>query len=564
VAEIKQLTAKEVYAEYEAGVEYNTSIKLVDKVNVNERFYAGDHWGKINSSDVPTPVFNFIRKIADFQISAIKSRNTKIKYSAMYFGQSEEDKESLNTVSNTLTDYVTAICERMKMDSKNLEGLKDCVISGDLLMHVFWNDSLISYSPSGEKIKGDIDSELLDNVNVFPADKNEKDIHKQPSIIISYRQPIERVKEEALANGIKESELSALTEDENKDRQAGDMAQQESENLKKTTVLLKYWYESTTKTIWAIKTTENLIIKPQWDTKLTMYPIAHMCWRTRKNCFYGVPELTEVIPNQVAYNKLVSLQLLATMQFVAPKVIYNQSKIDKWSNKVGGAIPVAGNPNEVAKYLEPPTISTDTYRIQDSIKTNTQDCMGANDIVLGDVRPENTSAFVMMKETAMTPLENIQTRFYQYLEDFGRIILDFIKSYYKNPRVAVLTQGENEQYVTLNPELYKELPIRLKVDVGAGSQWTEISGVQTLDNLLLQDKITTIQYLERIPDGYIQDKSKLINELKMYEQPAKVKPEETNIPTGSITEADVMEVNQNENLDIETPEEIENLYIEQE
>lgn len=555
-------TAQEIYTEYDAGLTYNSSIKLNDKVNVNERFYAGDHWGKISASDVPTPVFNFVRKIVDFQISTIKARNTKINYSAMHFGATNEEIEKIHSLSQTLTKYVQALWERLQIDSKNLEGLKDCAISGNLITHTFWDSGITSYSPSGERIEGDINTELIDNVNLFPMDVNELDIQKQPSIIISFRKPLDSVKEEARKNGINEKDIESIAEDDTKDKQAGDMAQEENEGLKKVTVLIKYFRNEETGTIWAVKTTENVIIKPEWDTGLKLYPIANMCWRTRKNCFYGVPEITEVVPNQVAYNKLVSLQLLATMQFVAPKVLYNQSKIDGWSNKVGGAIPVSGNPNEVATYMSPPAISTDTYRIQDSIKANTQDCMGANDIVLGDVRPENTSAFVMMKETAMTPLENIQSRFYQYIEDYGRIILDFIRTYYKTPRIAILNERETEEYVTLDPKLYEDLPIRLKIDVGAGSQWTEISGIQTLDNLLLQGKITTSQYLERIPDGYIPEKDKLIAEIKALEQTGQARTpnmtEETMLPTGSMTEQDVMEENiANENLDVETPQEIE-------
>ena len=53
-----------------------------------------------------------------------------------------------------------------------------------------------------------------------------------------------------------------------------------------------------------------------------------------------------------------------------------------------------------------------------------------------------------------------------------------------------------------------------EVDAGASSYWSEISALNTLDNLLINGKIDTIQYLERIPDELIPKKDALIAEIK--------------------------------------------------
>ena len=44
--------------------------------------------------------------------------------------------------------------------------------------------------------------------------------------------------------------------------------------------------------------------------------------------------------------------------------------------------------------------------------------------------------------------------------------------------------------------------------------------MQTLDHLLQQGFITPLQYLERIPDGYIPGRKALINELKAQQEAA--------------------------------------------
>ena len=53
----------------------------------------------------------------------------------------------------------------------------------------------------------------------------------------------------------------------------------------------------------------------------------------------------------------------------------------------------------------------------------------------------------------------------------------------------------------------------LKLDVGASSYWSEIAAMQTMDNLLTQGKIDLVDYLERIPYGYISKKQELIYKL---------------------------------------------------
>ena len=50
--------------------------------------------------------------------------------------------------------------------------------------------------------------------------------------------------------------------------------------------------------------------------------------------------------------------------------------------------------------------------------------------------------------------------------------------------------------------------------MGASSYYSEIAAIQTLDNLLTGGHISALQYLERIPDGYIPARRALINEMK--------------------------------------------------
>ena len=65
---------------------------------------------------------------------------------------------------------------------------------------------------------------------------------------------------------------------------------------------------------------------------------------------------------------------------------------------------------------------------------------------------------------------------------------------------------------------FKHLFLNIRVDVGATSTYSEISIVQTLDNLRRDGTLEIIDYLERIPDKLIPRKAELITELRKRAQ----------------------------------------------
>jgi hypothetical protein len=58
------------------------------------------------------------------------------------------------------------------------------------------------------------------------------------------------------------------------------------------------------------------------------------------------------------------------------------------------------------------------------------------------------------------------------------------------------------------------MELKTNIDVGETSYWSEISTLQTLDNLLANERIDFLQYLERVPNEIIPQKAELIADLK--------------------------------------------------
>ena len=70
----------------------------------------------------------------------------------------------------------------------------------------------------------------------------------------------------------------------------------------------------------------------------------------------------------------------------------------------------------------------------------------------------------------------------------------------------------------------------MKLDVGASAYWSEIASVQTLDNLLMQGKIELVDYLERIPEGYISKRAELISKYSTPQIPQDMPQVDMNMP----------------------------------
>lgn len=151
-----------------------------------------------------------------------------------------------------------------------------------------------------------------------------------------------------------------------------------------------------------------------------------------------------------------------------------------------------------------------------------------------DTRPDNTSAIIALQRAASTPSEITKQNLYQSIEDLFRIYVEFMAEYYGKRAVDMPTPPQVEQVfqflqqadvpsevpMQFDFKTLKDMPMDLKLDVGASSYYSEIASIQTLDNLLKMNKISVVQYLERIPDGYVPGRRELILELKEQEKKA--------------------------------------------
>lgn len=83
--------------------------------------------------------------------------------------------------------------------------------------------------------------------------------------------------------------------------------------------------------------------------------------------------------------------------------------------------------------------------------------------------------------------------------------------------VNAQVQGGRKVVVPFDFSALLTIPCSVELDVGASSYWSEIASMQTLDNLLMQKLIPTVEYLKRLPAGQITDREALIAVLERQE-----------------------------------------------
>ena len=498
----------DVWAEYEICKNYNytTDVDLYNKVKLHNRFVSGDQWLGVKAPDIDKPVLNFIERTVMYEVALIVSNDIAANVHDMV----DPDSEESVAISKYLQEEIDRIIEERNIKSKLKKNLRSCAIDGDTAGYIF-------YDAEHERME----YEVLENTSVLFANPTVPDVQLQPFIIIEKLRDLKEVRKYAWERGIPGWD-SIQADDERYYRESDQPAGYGRDTV---TVLQKFWRDDNTGTIWFTECTMDITLREPTDTRQLLYPIAWMNWTEVKESYHGKSLVGGIIPNQIAVNRLWAGALWHLRQQAFPKVFYDRSKIPEWSNMPGATYGVAPGALEqpVATSFESPKMDQDVKDIVEKTISMTRDYMGVNDVVLGNINPSNTSAIIAVQKSTAAPLEMQRLAFYQFIEDIIRIIADNIIQYYGIRTVKITRESVDEMGNKIKEETDYEIDfnqvdfeqLRLSVDVGEASYWSEITALQTLDSLFEKQIITDATlYLDSIPDKYIPNKKKLLDALK--------------------------------------------------
>lgn len=516
---MKKPTPELVYKRYDKGVSFNTQIGLYDTVTENENFFIGKQWEGVEANGLPTPVFNFLKRVTLFQIATISSNNLSMQATPLN-STSRYGLSQLEQVTDVINKQFAELFERNKIVTKVREFMRNAAVDGDGATYSWFDPEM----DTGQEARGGIVTEIIENTRIIFGNPNERNVQEQPYIIIPMRKQVEYVKNLAEKNGVKKDDIDSIKADSEAYDNKMDALTDD-----RVSMYIYLYRDFETGTIHSYKCTQNVELEPDKDTELRYYPITWMNWDYIQDCYHGQALISQLLPNQKFVNKAFAMAMISLMTTAYPKIVYDKTRIPRWDSRVGAAIGVnGGDMNAIAKIIDPAQISPQISQFIDLAVNYTQNFMGASDAALGDTRPDNTSAIIALQRASNAPLELVKLNMYESIEDLGRIYLDMMRVYYGRRYVQVkfLSKQEmNNQPLGMNIQdanfntpfdfsILNEIPMSLKLDVGASSYWSEITTVQTLDNLLTQGKIELVDYLERIPEGYVSKKQELIDKLK--------------------------------------------------
>jgi hypothetical protein len=539
---------------YLAGVKYNNNLKpnYYDMTSANWAFFSGDQWRNLETEGMPTPVFNVINRVITFQVASLISSKSRLHFEPL-LKTDDGQKQGLDP-SDFANAEVENLFEKFKMDFFIKDALFDAAISSDACAHFYWDVMKKPYGMQYPDIEGEIERELVDGTNVFFGNANNPKVEAQPYIIISGRDMVKNLQEEAKRYRENQQEIDAIEADKNYEYEMGDNAKIEvdSDEYGKALYIIVYRKKKVNRvkkdpqgnplldengqpiteevtTITATKSVESAYIYKDIDTGLSRYPVAWLNWEKQKNSYHGRASCTGILPNQISINRMFAMIIYHLMMTAFPKAVYNADYIDTFDNEIGSAIGVSGMDinapiKNIAGYLEPGNMSAQIVQALDMMMQYTKEMLGISDAAMGQIdNPKNTSAIIAVQKSSAIPLENPKVNLYEWIEDIGHILLDMMGTYYgQRPIVMDVPvtdpqtgeQTTQKQVVMYDFSQFKELWLKVKADVGEASYWSEITMMQTLDNLLAQGHVDFIQYLERIPDEYIPRKEELIAEIK--------------------------------------------------
>lgn len=515
-------TKEKIQQQFEKCFDFNSKIGLFDTVQVNEDFFIGNQWQGVESNGLPTPTFNFLKQVVLFQVATITSDNLTLQATPMT-SVSPYDTKTLEQIAEITSHQYAAIIERNRIVTKLREFLRNAAVDGDGCMYFHFNPDI----ENGQLVKGEIEAEVIENTRVYFGNPNCRDVQRQPFIIISRRAMVDEVR--WYADEMKEAgqchieNVDEITPDSEKWQNKYD-----SYTDDKVTVLTYLFRNRDTGTIWCIEATEKGIIREAYDTEYTLYPLIWINWDYIHDCYHGQSMLTGLLPNQKFINKIFAMVGISLLTTAFPKVVYDQTRITRWDGGVGQAVGVRGNVNDVAKTIDGAAVNPQIAQFMELCISKTRSFLGASDVAMGDSRPDNTSAIIALQRAANTPMELTKQNLYQCVEDMGRIFIDIMSVRYGSRRVeftqrlgstdgpAPLGMDLPDRMVTVEFDfsVLRKVQMGVKQDVGASSYWSEIANMQTLDNLLMNGHIDAVQYLERMPNGYVARKQELIDELK--------------------------------------------------
>ena len=527
-----EYSASKVWDLYQKGIDYLNKKHLFDETNKAWNFYFGKQWIGLKSGNVDMPFENFIHPNVMRLTTTIFSNRLAITYTDL------EGRTEFQPIYNLLQTKFAEDWEQAKEDTKMRSTLKEACITGDGIQ-------FFGHGADASKMQ------RLDNTSIMYGDESEPNIQNQPYIIIHQRETVKSVKKQAEANGIPQSDIDRIKSDSETKEVIGNKAEVEeseaAENGKVTTLI--YMTKNEEGIVCTMRCTQAVVYEPFKEIRgtasvideskgikgkgLRLYPLIKLPWEARPNDARGVSLVTQLIPNQIEYNKNLARRSMASKMGCFPRLVYLEGSVidEEALDTVGGKIALRGDDvNEVDKlirYIQPAQISNEPRNLSEDLLHITQDLNGAGDVVMGNVDELSrvaASAINAVNEKAESMLDEQVSNLAQFGEDFAALMAELHIVY--EPDGFIIKEEkvdpETGEPITIDTIVTQEMLDKIlpavRVDVTKENSFSIQARDRWLDDLVANQMLPLKSRVRLASPGSPIPKNEMLAELDRIEQ----------------------------------------------
>ena len=175
----------------------------------------------------------------------------------------------------------------------------------------------------------------------------------------------------------------------------------------------------------------------------------------------------------------------------------------------------------------------EAYQLNKDILETTREITGATEVMTGEIMYNNQSgtSIAYLQQQAMRPLERLCKRFKRFRTNCASILYQFYCLFYEEKEFIIKKSNIEEENKLENSEVlikdifrssdYRNIDFDITIQVGATNDYSEISELSLLDNLLKEKYISLKTYYTLYPDHLLPSKERLIKELENDENQEK-------------------------------------------
>ena len=523
--DLEELKVTDEWTLFEKGKSFMRRMNMFTDTDKNYRMYSGNQWEGAKIEGIEQAQYNFIETIVNYKVSTINQNLWGINYSSENF----EDREFRKTAEETcklLNKKASKVWEKDSMDFKVREVSEDSAVNDEGVMYV--NYDIDTQEPLNE---------IINKTDIQYGNENSSDIQSQPYIIISQRKSVIEIQNLARKEGVSEEQIKNIKGDSDYFEEAGESAKYEKDN--KCTLITKMWKEEGK--VKFVKSTKYVVVKKESNSGLSLYPVAHYPWKTKKGSARGEGEVRYLIPNQLELNKTLARMLLSVKQNAYPTKVVAIDKISNPNaiNQVGGTIKARGQSvddvNKVFTTIAPAQMSTDVSKTINDLISITRELKNSSDIATGGVNPTEASgkAILAVQQASQQPMTKQLTGLKMFIEELARIWLDMWVTYSQDgmkleeEKTDPTTGEEYVELVDIPSSVLENLKGTVKVDITPKSSYDKYARELTLENFLKAgyfnpQKLGELKvYAKILPDDAIAPKQDILKAIEIEEEEQK-------------------------------------------